>query len=160
MRRQILLIVLSLCLLLALTGCSGNAGRAVYGDDAQIAGEDRYQIGSFSGEVDETSYGGTFLNASGSRSLWVYNASAPETHAVDCTLSLTKGRAKLVLVTPGGKVDTLLEVSATSPVDTSVLTLEVPKGENVLKLVMDDVSEMNMALRFDGGTSWQPQGER
>ena len=49
MRRQILLIVLSLCLLLALTGCSGNAGRAVYGDDAQIAGEDRYQIGSFSG---------------------------------------------------------------------------------------------------------------
>ena len=65
-----------------------------------------------------------------------------------------------MLVTPGGKVDTLLEVSATSPADTSVLTLEVPKGESVLKLVMDDVSEMNMALRFDGGTSWQPQEAR
>lgn len=160
MRRQILLIVLSLCLLLALTGCSGNAGRAVYGDDAMLAGEDRYQIGSFSGDVDETSYSGTFLNASGSRSLWVYNASGPETHAIDCTLSLKKGRAKLVLVTPGGRVDTLLEVSAASPVDASVLTLEVPEGESILKLVMDDISEMNMALRFDGGTSWQPQGAR
>ena len=160
MRRQILWIVLSLCLLLTLTGCSGNAGRDVYGDDAKIAGEDRYQIGSFSGNVDSTSYSGTFLNASGSRSLWVYSASAPETHEIDCTLSLEKGRAKLVLVTPEGSVATLLEVSATSPVDTSVLTLEVPKGESVLKIVMDDVSEMTMALRFDGGTSWQPQGER
>ena len=160
MRRQILLIILSLCLLLALTGCSGNAGRAVYGDDAMIAGEDRYQIGSFSGDVGEASYSGTFLNASGSRSLWVYNASAPETHVIDCTLSLKKGRAKLVLVTPGGRVDTLLEVSAASPVDASVLTLEAPQGESVLKLVMDGISEMNMALRFDGGTSWQPQGAR
>ena len=65
-----------------------------------------------------------------------------------------------MLVTPGGRVDTLLEVSAASPVDASVLTLEVPEGESILKLVMDDISEMNMALRFDGGTSWQPQGER
>ena len=38
--------------------------------------------------------------------------------------------------------------------------LAVVKGESVLKLVMDDVSEMNMTLRFDGGTSWQPQEAR
>ena len=156
MRRQILLIILSLCLLLALTGCSGNAGRAVYGDDAMIAGEDRYQIGSFSGDVGEASYSGTFLNASGSRSLWVYNASAPETHVIDCTLSLKKGRAKLVLVTPGGRVDTLLEVSANAPVTASVLSLDTPTGVSTLKLVMDDVGEMTLKLGFDGGTSWHP----
>ena len=104
MRRQSIRLVLLLCLMLALSGCTDTGARAVYGDDARIAGDDCYQIGNFSGTVDESSYGGTFQNATGSRSLWVFDASAPESRTVDCTLSLEKGRAKLVLVSPGARV--------------------------------------------------------
>lgn len=157
MRRQSIRLVLLLCLMLALSGCTDTGARAVYGDDARIAGDDCYQIGNFSGTVDESSYGGTFQNATGSRSLWVFDASAPESRTVDCTLSLEKGRAKLVLVSPGARVDTLLEVSPSSPVDTSVLTLQLPAGESILKLVMDGASGMSIQLRFDGGRSYSAQ---
>ena len=151
MKRVLLPLLLALCLTLCACGASPQA--TAYTDDSMIARtDDVYSMNDWQHELSGDTLRCAMKGAAGTLTIWSMEAEADTAVSVDCTLTVTAGRAKLVHIAPDGAVTTLLEVSPDAPVTTSTLRFTAPSGENRVKLVMAESTSMDMTLRFDQGT--------
>ncbi|MGN0745577.1 MAG: hypothetical protein ACI4ML_02750 [Aristaeellaceae bacterium] len=151
MKRILLPLLLALCLLL--TGCGGSTQAAAYNDNAIIARKgDWYTMNDWQHQLADGALHCAMKGSTGTLTVWSMEAKADTPVSVDCTQTVTAGRAKLVHIAPDGTVTTLLEVSPDSPVATSTLHFTALPGENRVKLVMAESTSLDMALSFDQGT--------
>ena len=139
MKRVLLPLLLALCLTLCACGASPQA--TAYTDDSMIARtDDVYSMNDWQHELSGDTLRCAMKGAAGTLTIWSMEAEADTAVSVDCTLTVTAGRAKLVHIAPDGAVTT------------STLRFTAPPGENRVKLVMAESTSLDMALRFDQGT--------
>ena len=151
MKRILLPLLLALCLLL--TGCGGSTQAAAYTDDAIMARKgDWYTMNDWQHSLSDNTLNCSMKGSTGTLTVWSMEATADTPVTIDCTLTVTAGRAKLAHIAPDGTVTTLLEVSPDSPVTTSTLRFTALPRENRVKLVMAESTSLDMALSFDQGT--------
>ena len=151
MKRVLLPLLLALCLML--TGCGGSTQAAAYTDDAIIARKgDWYTMNDWQHNLSDNTLKCSMKGSTGTLTVWSLEAKADTHVSIDCTLTVTSGRAKLAHIAPDGTVTTLLEVSPDSTVSTSTLRFTALPGDNRVKLVMAESTSLDMTLCFDQGT--------
>ncbi len=149
---QICLIVSLLVISLSsFVGCNNEFARQEYSNNEKIAGNaDRSaKIGCIFTELDNK----LILKADGfdgRETLWNRTFSEEKEYNLEISLTLTQGKAKIVLVDKSGMVITLIERTAE---DTNTAnfsdSLTLPKGYNRIKLVGYDCKNLNLSITFE-----------
>lgn len=135
MKRLKILLICLLCLLM--TACSNGFAKSEYDAADKIAQqEDHYaKEGSVFNPIDR-GYSLTVSKFDGRQTLWTETAAEDQAIDMDFSLSLQKGRAKIVHIDKDGNVTTVIECTAGTPVDGVVTkTVALGEGQNRLKLV-------------------------
>lgn len=135
-RKTVLLGLVGMVLLIALTGCSTvretMAQLRIYGSNERIAESgDSYTYKSREGAADAGGASLDFRQFTGKHTLWTVTASEDSTVKLDLDLGVQNGKCKVVHVLPSGEVVKL----ADGDLSGDSLTLDLPEGQNVIKLV-------------------------
>lgn len=129
-------LLLGLVGMVMLTGCTTvreTMGQLqIYGNNELIAqSEDRYSYNSREGEADPEGTDLSFRQFTGKHTLWTVDASESSQLTLDLDLGIDNGKCKLVHVMPSGDVVKLADVQS----DAGMITVELPEGENTIKLI-------------------------
>lgn len=130
------------------SGCSNAYAKDEFDDDTKIAASDRYS--STMSKTTEQTGGATFSASKfdGRYTVWTYTSTEDMAIAVNVSVGMTSGTAKVVHVDGSGKVTRLAEYESSgsekskSSADTVV---RLTKGENKIKLVGYDCKDIEMS---------------
>ncbi|NGZ78016.1 hypothetical protein [Saccharibacillus alkalitolerans] len=147
-------ILLGLVGMIMLSGCSTvretMAQLQIYGSNELIAQDgDSYSYRSREGAADPEGAVLDFRQFSGKQTLWTVNAAEASRVTLDLEMGIDNGKCKLVHVRPDGEVVKLADSSAAG----GTLTLDLPEGENVIKLVGKKAYGSLKAEFGDSGTA-------
>ncbi|MEJ8302915.1 hypothetical protein [Saccharibacillus sacchari] len=129
-------LLLGLVGMVMLTGCTTvreTMGQLqIYGNNELIAqSQDRYSYNSREGEASPEGTQFDFRQFTGKHTLWTVDAPESSQLTLDLNLGIDKGKCKLVHVMPSGDVVKLADAKT----DAGVITVELPEGENTIKLI-------------------------
>lgn len=135
-RKTVLLGLVGMVLLIVLTGCSTvretMAQLRIYGSNEQIAENgDNYTYKTREGIADASGAALDFRQFTGKHTLWTVNASEDSTVTLNLDLGVKNGKCKVVHVLPSGEVVKLADGKLAG----DSVTLDLPAGQNVIKLV-------------------------
>lgn len=138
-----------LCLLM--TGCNTEYAKKEYNSNEKIASVDDHYTKQVS--VFNQIEGGLELKVSkfdGRETLWSDSLKNGQDMDIEFTLTLTKGKAKVVYIDDDKNVTTLIECTPdTSTSDTVTKTVTLKKGQNKLKVVGYDCEDLKLKMMFD-----------
>ncbi|MBU5438050.1 hypothetical protein KQI42_08530 [Tissierella sp. MSJ-40] len=147
-------LIAACCIIVTLlcTGCGVNYMNSLYSKDDEISSD----TNSFSLDKDEQSIDGQAytgkLEFEGMDTIWKYNAEDDMEIELSYLLSVSKGKAKLVLIDPSGKLETLVEnKDKTIQKDMETIKMSLKKGENRIKLVASNKAQIELKLSVDVG---------
>lgn len=148
MKKSILLLLLAICMLFS--GCSNAFAKDEFDDDTKIAASDQYS--ATMRKVTEQTGGATFSASkfNGRYTVWTYTSTEDMAIAVNVSVGMSKGTAKVVHVDGSGRVTRLAAYESASSggaitgssADTVV---RLTKGENKIKLVGYDCEDIEMS---------------
>lgn len=155
MRKRVALLLSALMLGFCFAGCATVEQNNIYNDDVKIANDDSYSTFSYASSLhnNDTRMQLDVGSMGGSVTLWQYDGEANE-FELDCSMEVSSGKAKLVVVAPDGTVNTLLEPSGTGE-ETVRNTLATGDGEYRIKLVAADKASLSASIACSGG-QWGP----
>lgn len=139
-----------------LTGCMSNPinyTNSLYTDEKQISAENNtYSLDYVEQEVEDNQYIGK-MRFEGADTIWQYRAPEDCDIEVSYRLSVTSGKAKLVLISPNKAITTLAENEDQHlQEETLTITLELQKGMNRIRLVGADNANIKLRLEVPVGT--------
>lgn len=145
-------ILLCLLLVLLLSGCSNNSMNLVYTNDKEIANDSNsYNLTDDKQNIDGQVYTGEF-EFEGMDTLWTYETDQDCKIDISYLLSLSRGKAKLVLITPDGAVTNIVENTNNSKKDKlTTISLSLLKGENRIKLIAANKAQIELEVQIDQG---------
>ncbi len=145
-------ILLCLLLVLLLSGCSNNSMNLVYTNDKEIANDSNsYNLTDDKQNIDGQVYTGEF-EFEGMDTLWTYETDQDCKIDISYLLSLSRGKAKLVLITPDGAVTNIVENTDNSKQDElTTVSLSLLKGENRIKLIAANKAQIELEVQIDQG---------
>lgn len=154
MKRIMAMVVLCLTVI-SLSGCNVEVNRnAIYDDDKEIAksADSHYANTSVYG-LDDNELSMTARSFTGAKTVWRYTAKTDEDVTFSYELAVNEGgKAKLVLITPGNEVITLIENNENIGVEeTQSQTVSLMKGNNRIKIVGQDDPSFSLVLSVDAG---------
>ena len=129
-------LMLGLVGMVMLTGCTTvreTMGQLqIYGNNELIAQSgDRYSYNFREGESHSEGTELGFKQFTGKHTLWTVDAPENSQLTLDLDLGIDNGKCKLVHVMPGGDVVKLADAKSGA----GVITVELPEGENTIKLI-------------------------
>ena len=143
-----------------ITGCSFavNPGERFYDNEEGIAGEtNSYNLTNYSGSQDDNTVSGSAEKMEGMDTIWNYTASDDTEVILSWKLSVSSGKAKLVLIDPDGNLSTLVECEASSDGEQEGSgTFEIKQGENRVKLVGAEETALEFEFTADKGDVHTP----
>lgn len=138
-----------------ITGCAFtmNPGKRFYDNEKEIAGQtNSYNLTNYSGSQDENTVSGSAEKMEGMDTIWNYTASDDTEVILSWKLSVSSGKAKLVLIDPDGNLSTLVECEASSDGEQEGSgTFEIKQGENRVKLVGAEKTSLEYEFTADEG---------
>lgn len=146
--KKIAVALVSVCVL---TGCTVSS---IYSnEDKIISGTNTFNLS----EEEQTIEGQKFIaevQFGGMDTIWICEAGADYEVDIDYSLDLSEGKAKLVLISADGTIADIVE-SEFEEEDTSekigTMTLSLKKGENRIKLIAIDKSEVSFEIEIEDG---------
>lgn len=146
-------IIVTGCIISALiiSGCSVNI-KSVYSNTNKISSNtNSFNLNNENQSIDNQSYVGK-LEFEGMDTIWTYNAEKNEEVEISYLLSVTKGKAKLVLINSNEELETIIEnKDNTQPTDMNSKKLSLTKGENRIKLVAQDNAQIELKINISKG---------
>lgn len=133
-------------------GCASNYMGSFYSKDSEIASDNNsFNLNTSEQALDETGYTGK-LEFEGMDTVWKYDADKDTEVEIGYLLSVDEGKAKLVLISPTGKIQTIVEnIEATKQKELQTIKIKVEKGINRIKLVAADKAKIEMKLQASQG---------
>lgn len=143
-----------------ITGCTFamNPGERFYDNEKGIAGEtNSYNLTNYSGSQDDNTVSGSAEKMEGMDTIWNYTASDDTEVILSWKLSVSSGKAKLVLIDPDGNLSTLVECEVSSDGEQEGSgTFEIKQGENRVKLVGAEETALEFEFTADKGDVHTP----
>ena len=143
-----------------ITGCAFtmNPGKRFYDNEKGIAGQtNSYNLTNYSGSQDENTVSGSAEKMEGMDTIWNYTSPDDTEVTLSWKLSVSSGKAKLVLIDPDGNLSTLVECEASSGGEQEGLgTFEIKQGENRVKLVGAEETALEFEFTADKGDVHTP----
>ena len=130
MKKLIIYVLIAICMMTFISSCGDSSLKKIYDDNARIVQKgDAIDMKDYSvGAVD---VGHNFsCGFTGIKTIYTLNAKADSTISVNYDLKTQSGKFKCVFVDANNTLKVIVEQSGTGN-----LTLTVPKGENVIKIV-------------------------
>lgn len=124
----------------------------IYSNDKKIANDSNsYNLTDDKQNIDGQIYTGEF-EFEGMDALWTYKTEQDCKIDISYLLSLSRGKAKLVLITPDGAVTNIVENTDNSKQNELTTTsLSLLKGENRIKLVAANKAQIELEVKIDEG---------
>lgn len=130
-----------------ISGCGLNYMSYLYSNNKKISSDNSFSANNTKQTLDEHGYVGK-LEFEGVDTIWSYNTETDTEVEISYLLSVTKGKAKLVLIKPDGEVEIIFESKDNNKQSkTNSTKLSLTKGENKIKLVAKD--NANIELKID-----------
>ena len=135
-----------------------NPGKRFYDNEKGIAGQtNSYNLTNYSGSQDENTVSGSAEKMEGMDTIWNYTASDDTEVILSWKLSVSSGKAKLVLIDPDGNLSTVVECEASSDGQQEGSgTFEIKQGENRVKLVGAEETALEFEFTADKGDVHTP----
>ena len=162
--------IIILCTAMLLGGCTGYNPAALYDNNRRIAGQgNTYNKVNYKQSQKDNTYKISCEVFEGMDTLWSYNASEDMEMKMTYSLEVEGGKAKLVLISPDGELQTITEIicdedgyessgssrsSATGEADESnegeaaEVTLQLKEGNNRIKLIGGADTSLNLEMTF------------
>ena len=139
-------------LMILFVGCNKSTIDKVYNDSNKIASvSDTWGLDESNQTIEPGIYKGS-LKLSGSGTIWTYDSSSDIDLKVPYILSVKSGKAKIVLISPDNMVVTLIESTSKATMEgTTSLTVPIKKGNNRIKLVGYEKSDVDIELHIEKG---------
>ena len=133
-------------------GCSNNSKSYIYKDDKKIVSEvDSFNIRNAKHVNDKEGYDGE-LYFEGMDTIWAIDSNEDSDIEISYLLSVSKGKAKLVLIKPNGELETIVESDKEMKEDSNIeTTISVKKGKNRIKLVGKDDARIHLKCKAEDG---------
>lgn len=143
-----ILLLAVLCMLM--TGCSNEYAKTEYDSDKKIAAEgDRYSKNKSLFNTSDGEYSLTVAQYDGRETLWTDWTDKDQDVGIKLSLSLSKGRAKVVYVDDEGNITTIIECSPEDCTDGYITkNLSLKKGKNRIKIVGYDCRNIDLKFSF------------
>ena len=126
---------LGICMLCIFFMCGcGNSKSNIYNDDKKIAADsDTFSISNSEGEVINNEYKEQ-LTLDGDYTIWQCDCDSDRQTEVAYSLKASNGSAKLVLITPDNKVNTIVQVTdKKNKSEMTKVKLDLGRGKNRIK---------------------------
>lgn len=135
-----------------------NPGKRFYDNEKGIAGQtNSYNLTNYSGSQDENTVSGSAEKMEGMDTIWNYTSPDNTEVTLSWKLSVSSGKAKLVLIDPDGNLSTLVECEASSGGEQEGSgTFEIKQGENRVKLVGAEETALEFEFTADKGDVHTP----
>lgn len=137
MKSRMHYILIALLCMAVLSGCGNPAG--VYNNEEELAADyDSFNIVSGVRNQLDNGAEGSFGKMEGMVTVRKFEAEEDTVAEMEYDFSITKGKAKLILVTPDGNVTTLVELEKQEEEEASeegTVELTLQKGTNLIKAV-------------------------
>lgn len=149
MKKFALILIAEMCLMLA--GCRSNEfAKEEYNQASKIAADNRYAETGFNLTTVDNGFNVKAKKFDGRDTLWTITEETGCDAAVQVWFSLSKGKAKLVLIDDNGDVFTVAEASGEVDMLKGTM-IYLNKGENRFKLVGYDCKnvEIGLSLNYD-----------
>ncbi|MEW8960172.1 MULTISPECIES: hypothetical protein [Peptostreptococcaceae] len=147
-------IIITVCLLssLIISGCGFNYMSYLYYNDKEISSDtNSFSLNDESQTIDNQSYVGK-IEFEGMDTIWEFNSETNTEVEISYLLSVTKGKAKLVLIKPDGDLETIVEnKNNTKKSKMNSTKLSITKGENRIKLVAQDNAQIELEINVSNG---------
>ncbi len=162
--------IVILCTAMLLGGCSGYKTSELYDNNRRIAGQgNTYNKVNYKQSQKDNTYKISCEVFEGMDTIWTYNASEDMEMKMTYSLEVEGGKAKLVLISPNGELQTIAEIisdedgyessessrsSTTGEADednegeTADVTLQLREGNNRIKLVGGADTSINLEMTF------------
>lgn len=152
--KKLLLIVAIFALVL--NGCSTNLMSlmsSIYNDEEKIAsGTNSFSLNESEQKIEEQKFSGT-VEFEGMQTIWTFDSEQDTEIDMNYLFKVSKGKAKLVLISPDETLTTLLETTKNSDVkDYAVNHISVKKGLNRIKLVAANNAKIEFDININYGT--------
>ena len=148
MKKVALILIAAMCLMFA--GCGNEFAKEEYDQASMISADDRYAETGFDLTTTNNGFNVKAKKFDGRDTLWIFTEETGRNAAVTVTFSLSKGKAKLVLIDDNGDVFTVAEATGEEDMLKGTM-IYLNKGENRFKLVGYDCKnvEIELVLTYD-----------
>lgn len=145
------LIMFSICVLI-FTGCGVNTMSALYSNDSKISSDtNSFNLNEEEQRIDNQEYIGQ-LQFEGMDTIWKYDAEEDINVEISYNLSVTGGKAKLVLIYPEGKLETIVENKDNKIQEQEEnTTLALKEGNYTIKLVGANKAQIDLRFKASAG---------
>ncbi|KNF07628.1 hypothetical protein CLPU_14c00460 [Gottschalkia purinilytica] len=147
-------LIITFCIFATLlfTGCRLNYMSSLYSKDNKISSDtNSFSLNKEEQSMDDQEYIGK-LEFEGMDTIWKYNAENDMKIKLSYLLSVNKGKAKLVLIDPTGKVETLIEnKDSNTQKNIETIMISLKKGKNRIKLVASNKAQIELKLNVNVG---------
>lgn len=150
MKKLVSIVVIAL---VVLTGCSSNYMSSIYNDEEKLVSEtNSYNLNESDQKIEEQKFSGT-VEFEGMDTIWTFNSEEDTEIDMKYLFKVTRGKAKLVLITPDESLITMIETSKNSELkDYAVNKIPVKKGLNRIRLVAANNAKIEFDINIDYGT--------
>lgn len=141
-------IIFLMCALI-LTGCGMNS---LYSNESKISSDtNSFNLNEEQQRVDNQEYIGQ-LEFEGMDTIWTYDAKEDINVEISYKLSVTEGKAKLVLVHPEGRLETITENKENKIQEQEEnITLALERGSYRIKLVGANKAQIDLSFKASAG---------
>lgn len=156
-KKRIVFIAMAITIISLFIGCGYNKeqfnSNKVYNDNSEISSEyDTFGLGESNETIESGRYKGKLI-LSGSATIWTYESSSDIDLKVPYSLSVNRGKAKIVLISPDNTVVDLIESTDKSAVEGATsITIPIKKGNNRIKVVGYKKADIDIELHIKEGT--------
>lgn len=135
------------------SGCSLNNGVRVYDNEKMIAEAfDSYNLVKSKQSMSENYLSGSAEKLEGMGTIWKLNASEETEINLTYRITVSSGKAKLVLICPDDSLTTLAEFTAEPDKEyESTETFQAEKGKNRVKLIGGKGTKIDYEITSDKG---------
>lgn len=137
---------------LVISGCGSNYMNSLYSNNKEISSDtNSFSLNNDNQALDEKGYVGK-LEFEGMDTIGEFNPERNTEVEISYLLSVTKGKAKLVLIKPDGDLETIVEnKDNTKQSKMNSTKLSITKGENRIKLVAQDNAQIELKINVSNG---------
>lgn len=151
-KRAIVISMITILIFSMLIGC-GDIASNVYNNNKKLArDEETWSLDTSNQLIEKGQYEGEFI-LTGACAVWEYDSPSEFDLKVPYKLTVNKGKAKIVLITPDNEVVTLVENTDKATVsDNTNFTLPIKKGLNRIKIAGNKKADIKLEMKIDKGT--------
>lgn len=138
---------------LSFTACGTNTIAAIYDNDSRIAsqGNSFSYYADVKQTIDDNQYKSSVHGMDGMDTVWTLDAEDDTEVEIDFNIQHQSGEMKLVLISPDGETENIIECTEETSVEGSPV-YELKKGENRIKVVSKDKAEFDLNLSINQGS--------